>query len=108
MLQEVVEGIVDRPCVEVCLGQAVEVGEDLGAAGVEVVVELATAAELEEVKTDSPPGEEACGIGNGVGDAAVRELVEPAVEVGEEVANRLDEGLPGDQGRPALRRWWRT
>ena len=49
-----------------------------------------------------PPGEEAAVVGAGLLDARVGQAVEPGVEVGEEVADGLDEGAAGDQGRPAL------
>ena len=99
---EVVEGVVDGAGVLMGPSEAVEVGQNASAAGVEVEVELAAAAELEEVQGDAPPGEEASGVGASLLDAGVGEAVEPGIEVGEEVADGLDEGVAGDQGRPAL------
>jgi len=109
---EVVEGVVDGARVVVGLGQAVEVVQDVGAAGVEVEIELASAAELEEVQADTPPAQKAGLVSDRVLVPGIREPVEPLVKVGEEVAGGEGEGAAGDQGCPALRRrcvtWVRT
>jgi hypothetical protein len=69
---------------------------------------LATRAQLQQVQGQSPPGEEARGIGTGFRHARIREVIEPAVELGEEVAGGLDQRPAGDQGRPALSFWSRA
>ena len=72
------------------------------AAVAQVIIELAAGAELQQVQGEAPPGQEARGVGAGLRDARVGEAVEPGVELGEEVADGLDQGAAGDQGRPAL------
>ncbi len=84
------------------LGQTVEVGQHRGAAVAQVIIELTAGAQLEQVQGQPPPGQEACGVGASLRDARVGETVEPGVELGEEVADGLDEGPAGDYGRPAL------
>ena len=56
----------------------------------------------EEVQAEAPPSQEAAAVGAGVLVARVGQAIEPAAEVGEEVAGGLDQGAAGDQGRPAL------
>jgi hypothetical protein len=108
MADEVIERVVDGPRPLLGLGQPVQVGQDLGASLAEVLIELATRAPLPQVQGPSPPGEEARGIGTGFRPARIREVIEPAVAWGEEVAGGLDQGPAGDQGRPALRFWSRA
>jgi hypothetical protein len=78
----------------------------VGAAGVELEVELAAAAQLEQVQGQAPPGEEARRVGDGFGVAAVGQGLQLVVESGEEVTDGADEGLPEGQGRPFWRRRW--
>jgi hypothetical protein len=63
---------------------------------------LASGAELKQVQGQAPPGQKARGVGAGLLDAGVGEVAEPVVEFGEEVSDGLDQGPPGNQGRPPL------
>jgi hypothetical protein len=99
---KVVQGVVNRQGRLLGLGQAVEVAQHRRAAVAQLVVELAAGAELEQVQAQPPPGQEAPGVGAGVLQARVGESVQPGVEIGEEMADGLDQGAAGDQGRPAL------
>ena len=63
---EVVEGVVNGQGSLLGLGQAVEVGQHLGAGVAQFEIELAAGAELEQIQVKPPPGEEACGVGTGV------------------------------------------
>ena len=106
--EEVIEGVVDGPGGLRGLGQAVEVVQDVGVAGLEIEVELAARAELEEVQGDAPPGQEAAVVLDGVGVAGVGELIEPVVEAGEEVADGQGQGGAEVYKRPRWRRRWGT
>jgi hypothetical protein len=93
---------VDRQGGLCGLGQPVEVGEHRGTRIAQLEIELAAGTQLQQVELQAPPGQEAAVVGAGVLDPAVGEAVQPGVEVGEEVANGLDQGPPDDQVRPAL------
>src|SRR5262249_39180221 len=101
MADEVVERVVDRQSGLSGVGQAVEVGQDLRPVA-QLVIELASGAELEQVQSQAPPGEEAGGVGAGFLNTCVGQTLEPVVEVRETVTDGLDEGPSGAQGRPAL------
>ena len=103
--QEVVERIVDGAGVVVRISEPVEIGQHAGASGVQFEIELTTAAELEQIKSDAPPGQEAALIDDALLVARVGKAVEPSVEVRKEVADGLYQGLAHIQGRPALRFW---
>jgi hypothetical protein len=100
MANEVVEGVVNRACVVVGLGEPIEVGQYLGADTGKFEVELPPAAELEQVQADPPPGHESCGIRDRLLVARIHEAVEFRVEVGKKVANGLNKCLARDQSRP--------
>ena len=109
---EVIEGVVDGTAGQAGFEQAVEVSQYLSAFRAEVVVQLATAAQLQDVQQDAPAGEEATGIGDGLLIAGVGQLVQPGVPQGEEMAQGPREDGPdllvGCQVRPRRRRRCRT
>src|SRR5262249_20702868 len=105
---EVVERVVDGAGGVVRASQAGEGVEHAGAMGIEVVVELPPTAELKQVQSDAPPSQETGLVGNGLGVAAIGKLLQPVVQVREEVSDGLGQRLASDQGRPALRRTCRT
>jgi hypothetical protein len=102
MLDEVIEGVVDRQRRLLRVRQAIEVSQHARSAVAQFKIELAAGTELEQIQSESPPGEEACGVGAGLRDARIGQLIEPGVERGEEMADGLDQGAAGDQGPPAL------
>lgn len=57
---------------------------------------------MQQVEEQPPPGQETAIVGAGVLDTRIGQMVEPGVEVGEEMPDGLDESAAGDQGRPAL------
>jgi hypothetical protein len=65
---------------------------------------LPAAVQLQEIQEQTPPDEKASGVSAGVLVAGIGQVLEPVVELGEEVADGLDEGLAEDQGRPFWRR----
>ena len=71
VLDEVIERIVDRTRVVLGPRQAIEVGQHLGAAGIEVVIELPPAAELAQVQSDAPPAHKTGLVDNRLGIAAI-------------------------------------
>jgi hypothetical protein len=85
---------------------AVEVGQDLGAIGVELVVELAAAAQLAREQHDPQPQEEMLVVDDVGQETRVLDVIDPGVEVGEEVADGAGEEGADVQGRPFLR--WRS
>lgn len=85
--------------------QAIEVVQDLGPAGLQFEVQLPAAGQLQQVQQQAPPDQKARGVGASVLVTRIGQLLEPVVELGEEVAYGLDKGLAQDQGRPFLRRW---
>ena len=58
MFQEMIEGVVYRPGLLLGLSESVEVVQDLGAAVIEIEIQLPATAELKQVQTDPPPNEE--------------------------------------------------
>src|ERR1700733_12185958 len=101
MADEVVERVVDRQRGLCRLGQTIEVGQNLGTIP-QLIIELTTGAELEQIQRQPPPGEESGGVGAGFLDARIRQACQPGVQLREEMSRRLDQGTPGGQGRPAL------
>jgi hypothetical protein len=104
MAEEMVQGAMDRPAVLVGAGQTIEVVQDVGPVGLQFEVQLPAAVQLQEIQEQTPPDEKASGVSAGVLVAGIGQVLEPVVELGEEVADGLDEGLAEDQGRPFWRR----
>jgi hypothetical protein len=92
--------------VLVGLGQTVDVAKDARALFAILEVELAAAAELAHEEQDAIPEQEALVVLDAILTARVWDLVEPAVEAGEEVPDGAREGGAGVQGRPAFLRLW--
>src|SRR5262249_7363865 len=102
MAEEMVEGVVDRQRRLAGLSQAIEVGPHGRAAIVQLEIELAASAELEQVQGQAPPSQEARGVGASLWPARIGQALQPGVQLREEVAGGLDQGPADDQGRPAL------
>ena len=102
MAEKVIQGVMYRQGGLLGVGQAIEIGQYVRSAVAEIEVQLAAGTELEQVQGQPPPGEEAGGVGAFLLDAAVRKVVEPGVELGEEMADGLHQGAAGNQGRPSL------
>ena len=100
--QEVIQCVVDRPAVHPGAGQAVEVLQR-AAVGGQLGVQSPAAAQAEEEKGDAPPGHEARGVDDHRLESAIGQLVEPVVEVGEEVPDGACQQGGQLQGRPFLR-----
>lgn len=105
---EVIEGVVDWACFLRCAGETIEVVEQANAVDIERKIELPPTAELEDKQKNAPPSEKAGLVNNQILISRIGESLKPIIEFGEEVADRLSEGLGDNQGRPALRRVWRT
>ena len=92
--QEVVQGVMDRQRRLLGLGQAVKVGQHQGAAVAQVIIESSQREpSWSRYRGQPPPGqEEACGVGASLRDARVGRQLSQSVELGEEVADGLDEG----------------
>jgi hypothetical protein len=93
-----VQGVMDRPRRLPGIGQAIEVAQNLRAAGVELEVQLPPAAELEQVKANAPPGQEARFIDAHHLQAPIGQRLQPIVEVGEEMPHRPREDGAQPQG----------
>src|SRR5205814_8436861 len=79
----------------------------LGAVGVQLVVELAAAAEFEQEQAQPPPQQETFVVDDKGEETRVLDGVDPGVDFGEEVANGLHEDGADVQGRPRRRCRWR-
>jgi hypothetical protein len=101
--QVVVQGLVHRHGRLLGAGQAVEVIRHSGAGLAQLEVDLAAAAELAQEEEQADPQQEAAVVDQAVGVALVGEVIQPVVELGEEVADGADQGGADGQGRPRLR-----
>ncbi len=104
VVEEVIERVMDRQRRLLRPGQAIEVGQDVGATVAEFIIELAAGAQLQQVQRQPPPDQETAGVDARLGHARIGQTIEPVAQLREEVADGLDQGAAGDQGRPALRR----
>jgi hypothetical protein len=74
------------------LGQPIEVGQHLGAAGIQIEIELPPTAQLEQIQAEPPPDQEAFVVDDEGLEAGIGERVQPAIELRPEVADGFDEG----------------
>ncbi len=87
MADEMLQRLMDRSSFLPRLRQAVQVGQDLRVAHVEVEVELSARPELEQVQTDAPPDEETLVVGDEGLKTSVWEMIQPSIELRPEMAN---------------------
>lgn len=110
--QEMIQGVVYRPGLLLGLGQSVEIVQDFGAAGIEIEIELAATAELEQVQADPPPNEEPLVVDDQGRETCIGDVVEPPVKLGPEVEDGRRQGLAQAYDRPFRRfcswAWLRT
>ncbi len=52
MFQKVIQGVVYGSCLLLSFSEAIEIIEHLGAAGIEIEIQLPATAELEQVQAD--------------------------------------------------------
>ena len=84
--QEIVQGIVDRPRLLLRARQAVEIIQHVGAIGVALEIQLPATAQFAEEQRQPPPQQEAFVVNDKGLEARIGDLVDPVVELGEEVA----------------------
>src|SRR6516165_7278326 len=85
VFQKVIQGVVYRSRLLLGLSEAVEVVEHLGAAGIEIEIELPATTELEQVQADPPPDEKSLIVDDQRHKAGIGHIVEPPIELGPEV-----------------------
>jgi hypothetical protein len=85
--QEMIQGVVYRPRLLLGLGQAVEIVEHFGAAGIEIEIQLPATAELEQVQTDPPPNEEPFIVDDQGRKAGIRHAIQPLIKLRPEVTD---------------------
>lgn len=73
--------------------QSVDVAHDLGIVVVEVEVQLAATPQLQHEQEETPPCQEAPVVGDGILVAAIGQIIQPVIEVREEVRDRLPKRL---------------
>ena len=106
MFQEVIDGVGDRQGLLVGRGQAVEIGQEAQLQVAQVKINLPAAAQAQGEEEQRQPEQEAAGIDHEGLEAGVGHLVQPGVELGEEVAQGADEDRAQLQDLPARRRCW--
>jgi len=106
MFQEMIHGVGDRQGLLVGRGQAVEIGQEAQLQVAQVKVNLPAAAQPQREDEQRQPEQEAAGVFHEGLEAGVRDLVQPGVELGEEVAQGADEDPAQLQDLPARRRCW--
>ena len=112
MSQEVIQGVVYRTRLLLRLSQAVEIIEHLGAASIEIEIQLPTTAELKQVQTYSPPNKKSLIVDDQRQKAAIGHAIQPLIELWPEVAEGSRERLAEAYNRPFRRfrssAWLRT
>ena len=110
--QEMIQSVVYRPGLLLGLGQSVEIVQDFGAAGIEIEIELAATAELEQVQADPPPNEEPLVVDDQRQKPRIGHVIEPPVKLGPEVEDGRRQRLAEAYNRPFRRfrswAWLRT
>ena len=101
-----------RPRLLLGFGQAVEIVQDFGAAGIEIEIELAATAELEQVQADPPPDEEPLVVDDQRQKTRIGHVIEPPVKLRPEVEDGCRQRLAEAYNRPFRRfcswAWLRT
>ena len=112
MSQEMIQGAVYRPRFLLGLGQAVEIVQHFGAAGIEIEIQLPATAKLEQVQTDPPPNEEPLIVDDQGQKAGIRHAIQPLIKLGPEVTDGCRQRLTQVYNRPCRRfrswAWLRT
>lgn len=106
MFQEMVRGVGDRQAGLVGGGQAVEIVQEAALRVTQGKVDLAATAQAQGEDPQRQPEQGTAVILDEGLETGVGHLVQPGVELGEEVAQRADEGRAQLQDLPARRRWW--
>ena len=88
--------------------QAIEVAQHLRAVRVELVIQLAPALQLAQEQAQPPPHQEPLVVDHHRQEPRVVDFVDPGVEIGEEVANGLNQDGADVQRRPRRRFWCGT
>jgi hypothetical protein len=101
--QEMIQSVVNRPRLLLGLCQSVEIVQDFGATGIEIEIELAATAELEQVQANPPPDEELLVVDDQWHKTGIGHVIEPPLELGPEVADGCQERLAEAYNRPFRR-----
>ena len=102
---EVIEGLGDRQGILLGARQEVEVVEDGAFQVAQVVIGGTAAAQTQAEEEQSPPAEKAAVILDHGLEAGVGQLVQPAGQLREEVADGFEEDPGQGYDLPRLRRW---
>ena len=92
--QEMIQSVVYRPGLLLGLGQSVEIVQDLGAAGIEIEIELPATAELEQIQADPPPDEESLVIDDQRQKTGIGHAIQPPIKLGPEVEDCCGSASP--------------
>ncbi len=99
-LQEILQGLVHWPAVLCGLRQAIEVVQHLGAVGIQLVVQLSSAAQFAQEQAQPPPHQKPLVVDHQGEEPGIWDLIDPGVQVGKEVANSLGQNRADLQRRP--------
>ena len=112
MFQEMIKGVVYRPGLLLGLSESVEVVQDLGAAVIEIEIQLPSTAELKQIQANPPPNEESFVIDDQRQKPGIGHAIQPPIKLGPEVAEGCGERLAEAYDRPFRRfrswAWLRT
>src|SRR5262249_24120580 len=103
-LQEILQGLVHRPALHGGARQAIEVAQHLRAICVQLIIQLSPATQLAQEQAQPPPDQEPLGVDHQRGEAGIVDLVDPGIELGEEVAHGPHQDRTDPQRRPRLSR----
>ncbi len=102
---KVIQGLGDRQGVLLGVRQMVEVMENGAFQVAQVVVGRTAAAQAQAEEEQPPPAEKAAVVLDHGLEAGVGQLVQPAWQLGEEVADGFEKGPGQGYDLPRLRRW---
>ena len=102
---KMIEGFGDGEGFLLSPGQVIEVVEDSAFQVAQIVVGRTTAAQTQSEQEQSPPAEKAARIFDHGLEAGVRQLIQPAGQLREEVADGFEKGPGQGYDLPRLRRW---
>ena len=112
VFQEMIKGVVYRPGLLLGLSKSVEVVQNLGAAVIEIEIQLPATAELKQIEADPPPNKEPLIVDDQRHKAGIGHIVEPPIELGPEVPKSCCERFAEAYNRPfrrfRSRAWLRT
>jgi hypothetical protein len=101
--EKIVQSLVHRPGLLCGLGQTVQIVQHLAAAGIEFEIELPATAELEQVQANAPPDQKPSVVDDERLEARIANPIQPAVELGPEMADAQNQSFAEIYGRPARR-----